>query len=103
MQTLFDIELEDGRTFTVNNTHPMYVVEDNDFTFTDELAARLQRGSQLHFKTTTISRLKLRACECAGRRANSITFTWKGRATRATPIMQTAFWFTTLAQKGSND
>jgi intein/homing endonuclease len=28
METLFDIELEDGRKFTVNNNHPMYVVED---------------------------------------------------------------------------
>jgi intein/homing endonuclease len=31
LQTLFDIELEDGRKFTVNNDHPMYVVEDSDF------------------------------------------------------------------------
>ena len=28
MQTLFDIELENGRRFTVNNNHPMYVVEE---------------------------------------------------------------------------
>jgi hypothetical protein len=35
MQTLFDIQLEDGRSFTVNNDHPMYVVEDRDFTFTN--------------------------------------------------------------------
>ncbi|MBX6326075.1 MAG: hypothetical protein IRY93_08560 [Chthoniobacterales bacterium] len=33
METLFDIELEDGRKFTVNNNHPMYVVEYGDFVF----------------------------------------------------------------------
>ncbi len=49
MQTLFDIELEDGRRFTVNNDHPMYVLEDNDFTFTDELAARFAKGKSVTF------------------------------------------------------
>jgi hypothetical protein len=44
VQTLFDIELEDGRRFTVNNDHPMYVFEDNDFTFTRESAASPPRG-----------------------------------------------------------
>ncbi len=50
METLFDIELEDGRKFTVNNNHPMYVVEDGDFKFTDELAARFAMGEQVTFQ-----------------------------------------------------
>ncbi len=49
MQTLFDIELEDGRQFTVNNDHPIYVFEDNDFTFTGELAARFAKGKPIPF------------------------------------------------------
>ena len=50
MQTLFDIELEGGRKFTVNNDHPMYVLEDGDFTFTDELAARFAKGKPITFQ-----------------------------------------------------
>jgi intein/homing endonuclease len=50
MQTLFDIELEDGRGFTVNNDHPIYVVEDDEFTFTDELAARFAKGETITFQ-----------------------------------------------------
>jgi intein/homing endonuclease len=50
LETLFDIELEDGRKFTVNNTHPMYVVEDNDFKFTDDLAGRLAKGESITFQ-----------------------------------------------------
>ncbi len=50
METLFDIELEDGRKFTVNNDHPMYVVEDADFKFTDELAARFSKGEPVTFQ-----------------------------------------------------
>jgi intein/homing endonuclease len=49
MQTLFDIELEDGRSFTVNNNHPMYVVEDQDFVFTRDLAARFAKGEPITF------------------------------------------------------
>jgi RHS repeat-associated protein len=47
METLFDIELEDGRKLTVNNDHPMYVIEDGDFKFTDELAARFAKGEPI--------------------------------------------------------
>jgi Hint domain-containing protein len=50
MQTLFDIELEDGRKFTVNNDHPMYVVEDGAFVFTDELAARFAKSEPVTFQ-----------------------------------------------------
>ena len=46
-QTLFDIELENGRTFTVNNNHPMYVVEDDEFILTRELAARFAKGEPI--------------------------------------------------------
>ena len=49
METLFDIELEDGRKFTVNNTHPMYIVEDGDFKFTDALATRFAKGEPMTF------------------------------------------------------
>jgi RHS repeat-associated protein len=49
-QTLFDIELEDGRTFTSNNNHPIYVVEDGGFRFTDELAARFAKGEPITFQ-----------------------------------------------------
>jgi RHS repeat-associated protein len=50
LQTLFDIELEDGRKFTVNNDHPIYVVEDGHFTFSDELAARFAKGEPITFQ-----------------------------------------------------
>ena len=49
-QTLFDVELEDGRKFTVNNDHPTYVVEDGDFVFTDELAGRFAKGEPITFQ-----------------------------------------------------
>jgi RHS repeat-associated protein len=49
MQTLFDVELEDGRRLTVNNDHPMYVVEDGTFTFSDEFAARFAKGESITF------------------------------------------------------
>ena len=49
-QTLFDIELENGRIFTVNNDHPMYVVEDIDFVFSDELATRFAKGKPITFQ-----------------------------------------------------
>jgi RHS repeat-associated protein len=49
-QTLFDIELEDGRTLAVNNHHPMYVVEDGDFAFSGELAARFAKGEPITFQ-----------------------------------------------------
>ena len=48
-QTLFDVELENGRKLTVNNNHPMYVVEYGDFVFTDELAARFAKGESITF------------------------------------------------------
>lgn len=44
MQTLFDIELEDRRKFTVNDNHPMYVAEDEKFISSRELPARLSEG-----------------------------------------------------------
>ena len=50
LQTLFDIELEDSRKFTVNNDHPIYVVEDGHFTFSDELAARFAKGEPITFQ-----------------------------------------------------
>jgi RHS repeat-associated protein len=59
MQTLFDVELEDGRRFTVNNDHPMYVVEDGDFTFTDELAARFAKGEPITFRDNKNQPVKL--------------------------------------------
>ncbi len=64
-QTLFDIELEDGRSFTVNNDHPMYVVEDGDFVFTDELAARFAEGKPITFQENNNQPVKvasLRMC-----------------------------------------
>ena len=48
-QTLFDIELENGRQLTVNNNHPMYVVEYGDFVFTDDLAAHFAKGEPVTF------------------------------------------------------
>jgi intein/homing endonuclease len=59
MQTLFDVELEDGRSFTVNNDHPMYVVEDSDFTFTDELAARFAKGKSITFQDNNNQQVKV--------------------------------------------
>jgi Protein of unknown function (DUF1557). len=69
MQTLFDIELEDGRSFTVNNHHPMYVVEDGDFTFTDGLAARFAKGEPITFldsnnQPVKIASLRMRRQTC---------------------------------------
>ena len=49
IQTLFDVELEDGRSFTVNNDHPIYVVEDGDFNFSDELSAHFEEGESIKF------------------------------------------------------
>jgi intein/homing endonuclease len=48
-QTLFDVELENGRKLAVNNNHPMYVVEYGDFVFSDELAARFAKGDSITF------------------------------------------------------
>jgi RHS repeat-associated protein len=59
LETLFDIELEDGRKFTVNNTHPMYVVEDNDFKFTDDLAARFAKGESVTFQDSNEGPVKV--------------------------------------------
>jgi RHS repeat-associated protein len=69
MQTLFDIELEDGRSFTVNNDHPMYVAEDQDFVFTDELAARFAKGKAVTFldsmnQSIRIASLRMRSERC---------------------------------------
>jgi len=50
MQTLFDIELEDGRRFTVNNNHPIYIIEDDEFILTRELAARFANGQPITFQ-----------------------------------------------------
>ena len=68
-QTLFDVELEDGRKFTVNNDHPMYVVEDGDFVFTDDLAARFGTGKPITFQDNKnqpvrIASLKMRRETC---------------------------------------
>jgi RHS repeat-associated protein len=59
MQTLFDIDLEDGRKFTVNNDHPMYVVEDSDFKFTDDLAARFAKGEPITFQGSKNEAVKI--------------------------------------------
>lgn len=48
-QTLLDIELENRRKFTVNDCHAMYVVEDEDFIFSRELADRFQNGTPVTF------------------------------------------------------
>jgi RHS repeat-associated protein len=69
MQSLFDMELDDGRTFTVNNNHPMYVVEDGDFKFTDELAGRFARGEPITFQDNNdhpvkIAGLRMRRQAC---------------------------------------
>lgn len=50
MQTLFDIDLENGRTFTVNNNHRIYVIEDDEFVLTRELAARFVKGDGITFE-----------------------------------------------------
>jgi intein/homing endonuclease len=49
MQTLFDIELEDRSTFTVNDNHPMYIVEDGRFVSSRELPARFGNGKPITF------------------------------------------------------
>jgi intein/homing endonuclease len=49
MQTLFDIELEDRRKFTVNDNHPMYVAEDERFISSRELPARLGNAKPTTF------------------------------------------------------
>jgi hypothetical protein len=59
LETLFDIELEDGRKFTVNNTHPMYVVEDGDFEFTDDLAVRFAKGEPITFQDNNERAIKV--------------------------------------------
>jgi RHS repeat-associated protein len=69
MQILFDVELENGRTFTVNNNHPMYVVEDDEFILTRELAARFARGAPITFQDENnqpvkIARLQMRRQAC---------------------------------------
>ncbi len=68
-QTLFDIELENGRQLTVNNNHPMYVVEYGDFVFTDELAARFAKGESVTFldnkeQPVTLASLRMRKEIC---------------------------------------
>ena len=70
METLFDIELEDGRQFTVNNTHPMYVVEDGDFTFTDELAARFAKGKPITFQDNKNEPVKIASLQMRRERCN---------------------------------
>jgi hypothetical protein len=69
LETLFDIELDDGRTFTTNNNHPMYVVEDGDFKFTDELAGRFAKGEPVTFQDNNnqpvrITSLRMRRQTC---------------------------------------
>jgi Hint module len=69
MQTLFDIELEDGRKLTVNNDHPMYVVEDHDFVFTRDLASRLAKGEPITLQNyrnqpVKIANLQIRTQSC---------------------------------------
>lgn len=59
IQTLFDVALEDGRSFTVNNDHPIYVVEDGDFTFSDELAARFAEGESITFQDSNNQPVKI--------------------------------------------
>jgi RHS repeat-associated protein len=59
LETLFDVELEDGRKFTVNNTHPIYTVEDDDFKFTDDLAARFAKGAPITFQDNNERTLKV--------------------------------------------
>jgi intein/homing endonuclease len=49
MQTLFDIELENRSKFTVNDNHPMYVVEDGGFVLSRELPARFGNGKPTTF------------------------------------------------------
>jgi intein/homing endonuclease len=49
LQTLFDVTLENGRTFTVNNNHPMYLVEDDQYILTRDLAARFANGETITF------------------------------------------------------
>ena len=49
MQTLFDIELENRGKFTVNDNHPMYVVEDEGFVLSRELPARFGKGKPTTF------------------------------------------------------
>ena len=68
-QTLFDFELEDGRAVTVNNDHPMYVVEDGDFVFSDDLAARFAKGEPITFQDNKnqpvkIASLRMRKERC---------------------------------------
>jgi hypothetical protein len=69
MQILFDIELEDGRKVTVNNDHPIYVVEDGDFKFSDELARRFAKGEAVTFqdnigRSIKIASLRTRSEKC---------------------------------------
>jgi RHS repeat-associated protein len=69
VQTLFDIELGDGRKFTVNNDHPIYIVEDGGFTFSDELAARFAKGEAITFQNSKsqpvrIAALRMRRESC---------------------------------------
>lgn len=69
VETLFDIDLEDGRRFTANNNHPMYVVEDSDFRFTDELAARFAKGEPVTFQDNNnqpvrVASLRMRRKTC---------------------------------------
>jgi intein/homing endonuclease len=48
-QTLFDIELENRSKFTVNDNHPMYVVEDEGFVLSRELPDRFGKGKPTTF------------------------------------------------------
>lgn len=85
-QILFDVELDDGRKFTVNNDHPMYVVEDGDFVFTDELAGRFAKGEPITFQDSKnqpvkVASLRMRRDTCKmynlyveGQRKNGHTY-----------------------------
>jgi hypothetical protein len=59
MQTLFDIELEDRRKFTVNDCHAMYVGEDEGFIISRELAGRFSNGKPITFLSNDNEPVKL--------------------------------------------
>jgi hypothetical protein len=59
MQTLFDIELENGSKFTVNDNHPMYVAEDERFILSRELPARFVNGKSTTFLDNNNKAVKL--------------------------------------------
>jgi len=79
-QTLFDVELENGRKLTVNNNHLMYV-EDGDFKLTDDLAARFAKGEPVTFQDYNERPVKLASLRMRKERCKTYNLHVEGQGT----------------------